>query len=133
MPAEKPRALKVIEGTLKKCRDKETVNIDLVDEIPDVPHWVTHEVAVAEFKKLAPILYKHGLLTVGGVAGLGVLCNLLGQLVQTWMDGESPSGHVLAQYRQLINDFGLTPVAQSRVTPSTQKPKDNPFKANGTR
>lgn len=130
---EKPRQLKVIEGTLKPSRDKQFVDLDLLDEVPPAPPWLPNEHAVYEFNRLAPILHSTGLLTVGGVSALGVLAALHGQLVQTWIDGESPSGHILAQYRQMINDFGLTPVAQSRVTPTKSKPKENAFKANGTR
>ena len=64
---------------------------------------------------------------------MGHLCALHGKIVQLYAAGESPSGHMVAQYRALINDFGLTPVAQGKVKPVGEKDKGNRFAGNGKR
>jgi hypothetical protein len=62
-----------------------------------------------------------------------MLCALHGKLVQLWAAGESPTGHMMAQYRALVNDFGLTPVAQGKVKSAGDLPKGNRFASNGKR
>jgi phage terminase small subunit len=90
--------------------------------------------AVKEWDRLATILTANKLLTEGGLSALGMLCSLHGKLVQLWAAGEAPTGHMLAQYRNLINDFGLTPVAQGKVKPlSDDKDAGNKFANNGKR
>lgn len=58
------------------------------------------------------------------------MCALHGKIVQLYAAGESPNASMVAQYRALANDFGLTPVAQGKVRPSGEAPKDNPFSRN---
>ena len=65
----------------------------------------------------APVLVANGLLTEGGVSVFAIMCAVHGKLVQMWAAGQSPNGALLAAYRGLANDFGLTPVAQSKVSP----------------
>lgn len=129
----KPRSLKVIAGTDQPCR-RETAGIELpaVAEVPKPPDWLPNAHAVKEWRRLAPILVANGLLTDGGVSALGTLCALHGKLVQLWSAGESPTGHMLAQYRNLINDFGLTPVAQGKVkSVGVEEKAGNKFARNG--
>lgn len=73
------------------------------------------------------------ILTEGGLSALGILCALHGKLVQLWTAGESPTGAMLAAYRSLTNDFGLTPVAQGKVTATTANNASKPFTTNGKR
>ncbi len=113
----KPAALKLIAGTDQPCRrpDADPVELPLVSEVPPAPDWLPNAHATKEWQRLAPILHGVGLLTDAGLSALGMLCALHGKLVQLWSAGESPTGHMLAQYRALVNDFGLTPVAQGKV------------------
>lgn len=53
--------------------------------------------------------------------------------MQLWSAGEAPTGHMLAQYRALVNDFGLTPVAQGKVRPTGEEKSGNRFASNGKR
>lgn len=76
------------------------------------------------------MLVNNKLLTDAGLMAFGHLCALHGKLVQLWAAGESPTGHMLSQYRALINDFGLTPVAQGKVKVAGDNPKANPFANN---
>lgn len=128
----KPKPLKVLDGS-RQPDPPEVVDLPLVDAVPEPPDWLPNAHAVKEWKRLAPILHANKLLTEAGVSALGMLCALHGKLVQLWAAGESPTGHMLAQYRALVNDFGLTPVAQGKVKPSGEKEKGNRFANNGRR
>jgi phage terminase small subunit len=115
-PGKKPHALKIVAGTDRKDRAPvNPVELPLAGAVPDAPDWLPNAAAVKEWNRLAPILFAVGLLTDAGLSALGMLCALHGKLVQLWAAGESPTGHMLAQYRALVNDFGLTPVAQGKV------------------
>jgi phage terminase small subunit len=85
---------------------------------------------VKEWDRLAPILTKAGLLTEAGVSALATLCALHGKLVQLWQAGEAPNASMVGSYRNLINDFGLTPVAQGKVKPVGAKDEGNAFDKN---
>lgn len=127
-PGRKPAKLKAIAGTIQPCRmDVDPVELPLANAVPDAPDWLPNAHAVKEWDRLAPILHGVGLLTEAGLSALGMLCALHGKLVQLWAAGESPTGHMLAQYRALVNDFGLTPVAQGRVKGGSDKGKGNKF------
>ena len=67
------------------------------------------------------------LLTEASVSVLGQLCALHGKLVQLWAAGETPTGHLLAQYRNLVNDFGLPPIANGRLKTSNKPTQTNKF------
>lgn len=123
-PGKKPSRLKVIAGTDRPDRAPAVVvDLPLTQQIPDAPDWLPNAHAIKEWDRLAPILHKVGLLTEGGLSALGMLCSLHGKLVQLWSAGEAPTGHMMAQYRNLVNDFGLTPVAQGKVKPHGDKEK----------
>lgn len=130
--ARTPEALKVIGGTARPDRPPPpSVELPAVLETPPAPDWMPNAHAVKEWDRLAPILVANKLLTEGGLSAFGTLCALHGKLVQLWSAGESPTGHMLAQYRALINDFGLTPVAQGKVRQVVREPESNPFARNG--
>lgn len=131
----KPRALKVVAGTDRADREPETVvDLPLVDAVPDAPDWLPNPHAVKEWNRLAPILHANHLLTEAGTSALAMLCALHGKIVQLYAAGEAPVASMMAQYRGLINDFGLTPVAQSKVRPAGEKEAaGNKFARNGKR
>ena len=131
----KPNQLKVVAGTDRPDRQgPEPIDLPLVSEIPEAPAWLPNEHAVAEWKRLTQILHANDLLTEAGLGPLGMLCALHGKLVQMWSAGMEPTGHMLAQYRSMVNDFGLTPVAQTKVRASGDSSKPgNKFAKNGRR
>jgi phage terminase small subunit len=90
-----------------------------------------NEHAVKEWNRLGAILVTNRLLTEAGITIFGMVCALHGKLVQMWASGETPTGHIMAQYRSMVNDFGLTPAAQSKVKPFGKEDEDNPFARNG--
>lgn len=130
----KPQNLKLISGTLQPCRDTAPgVTLPLVATVPTAPDWLPNAHAVREWDRLAPILMANKLLTEGATSVLAVLCALHGKLVQMWAAGEAPTGHMIAQYRNLANDFGLTPIAQGKLKPTGVIESENPFAKFGKR
>lgn len=123
--------LKSVAGTIRPDRDVSAVVLPTISEIPSAPDWLPNAHAVKEWDRLTPILTANMLLTEAGLSALGMLCALHGKIVQLFHAGECPVASMMAQYRNLINDFGLTPVAQGKVKPVGEKPEDNPFKRNG--
>src|SRR5690606_10947963 len=130
----KPASLKVVAGTDRPDREgADPIDLPLVSEIPSAPEWLPNKHAEAEWNRLAQILHNNRLLTEAGLGPLAMLCALHGKLVQLWMAGETPTGHMLAQYRALVGEFGLTPVAQGKVKPAEREPSGNKFSGNGRR
>jgi phage terminase small subunit len=130
----KPRALKVVAGTIKPTRDKDTpVEMPPVSDVPEPPDWMPNAHAIKEWNRLAPILVANKLLTEAGLGAFGQLCALHGKLVQLWAAGEAPVASMVAQYRNLINDFGLTPVSQGKVKAVGEEPAGNKFAQRGKR
>jgi phage terminase small subunit len=132
--ARKPHNLHVVAGTARPDRLQPLgVELPLIDDTPEAPDWLPNAHATKEWNRLAPLLAANKLLTEAGLSALGVLCALHGTLVQQFSAGMQPTGHIVAQYRALVNDFGLTPVAQGKVKPSGDEKPNNPFAKNGKR
>ncbi|MCW5603696.1 MAG: hypothetical protein KIT18_04000 [Burkholderiales bacterium] len=127
MNPRKPAYLKVIAGTDQPCRREEGVSISTLNECPPAPDWLPNGHAIKEWNRLGPILVANKLLTEASVSVLGQLCALHGKLVQLWAAGETPTGHLLAQYRNLVNDFGLPPIANGRLKTSNKPTQTNKF------
>jgi len=122
----KPPSLKLIDGSREPTLGV-VVDLPLVDKIPAAPAWMPNAHAVAEWDRLTPILFVNGLLTDAGLASLGHMCAMHGKIVQLYAAGEAPTASMAGTLRAMMNDFGLTPVAQGKVTPNgTDKPA-NPF------
>jgi phage terminase small subunit len=120
----KPSALKLVAGTSRPDREPEaSVDLPLADSVPDAPDWLPNAHAMKEWNRLAPILHANRLLTEAGLMTLGHLCALHGKIAQLYAAGEAPTGHMVAQYRGLANDFGLTPVAQGKMKQSAEAAK----------
>ncbi len=131
----KPTSLKVVAGTDRPDRDPpEAVDLPLVSDVPKAPDWLPNAHATKEWDRLAPILHANKLLTEAGLSALGQLCALHGKTVQLYAAGEAPVASMVAQLRGLMNDFGLTPVAQGKVRSSGEADKTgNAFANNGAK
>ncbi len=119
--------------TRDKYRAQEDVIAEELPEIPDPPDWLPNAFAVKEWKRLAPVLTELGLLNHANVNAFGALCAVQGKLMHVFSLGESPNAQLLSQYRSLINDFGLTPAAMSRMNKEPLKnaqQKTNKFATN---
>lgn len=132
----KPTSLKVVAGTDRPDRDAaaEVADLPLVSEVPPAPDWLPNAHAIKEWDRLAPILHANRLLTEAGLSALGQLCALHGKTVQLYAAGETPVASMVAQVRGLMNDFGLTPVAQGKVRPAGDTERSgNAFANNGAK
>jgi P27 family predicted phage terminase small subunit len=128
----KPTHLKLVEGTLSHRR-KMTGEPRPDCSIPTCPHHLSPS-AKAEWKRLAGELAKLGILTRLDRAALAAYCQAYGR----WVEAEQkvketpallkmPSGYVqqnpwltiatkqLELMHKFLNEFGLSPVARSRV------------------
>jgi hypothetical protein len=72
--------------------------------------------AEATIEPIVVIVHYAKLLSVGDLSTLGHLCSLHGKIVQLWAAGESPTGHMLAQYNTLAGSFGLAPAPTEPTT-----------------
>lgn len=133
-PSKKPASLKVVAGTERKDRAAApAVELPLVTETPPAPDWLPNSHAVKEWDRLARILTANKLLTEGGLSALAHLCAMHGKIVQLYAAGEAPTASMAGTMQSMINDFGLTPVAQGKVKPSGAEEKQNKFASNGKR
>lgn len=125
----KPSALKLIDGS-RKPDPPGSVSIHLpnLDEVPDPPDWLPSTHARDEWKKLAPLLHRNGLLSESAALSLAHLCAISGKIVQLWNAGETPKGTMLTQMRNLRNDLGLTNLESDKAAISgDQSAPKNPF------
>lgn len=121
----KPTALKLVAGTDRPDRAAPaSVALPLAETIPAPPKWIKNSHGKEEFNRLAKILHANKLLTEASLGPLSVLCALHGEIVSIFSKKDTPTGHMLAQYRALVNDFGLTPVAQGKIREGGKK--ENP-------
>jgi len=133
MSAPKSKYLKLISGTEKPCREREVMDVEVLKETPSPPHWMLNPDAIEEWNTLAPIFTANGLMTIANVSVLAQLCSLHGALVQSWKNGWVPHAATMGQYRSMVNDFGLTPVAMQKIKLPGENKKANAFAGNGKR
>ena len=127
MTSFKPQALKVLSGTVRKDRVRTIVDWPLVTEPPAPPDWLDNRHAIAEWARLTQILLANRMLTTTALSALAHLCAWHGAIVSAYEKGETPPAAAITALRGLCADFGLTPVAQTRVSPSSEAAKVNPF------
>lgn len=127
-PTRKPTHLRSIAGTVRPDRPApDGVSLPLLDEAPPPPDWLPNAHAIKEWQRLVPILLANKLLTEASLSTLGHLCALHGKIVQLWAAGESPTGHMLAQYNALASAFGLAPQWAGKVKPIGDQDAANKF------
>lgn len=133
----KPEHLKVISGTSRADRKPEpgAADIPAIDEMPQMPAWLTSQHGQDEWRRLGPILLRHRLLTEANVNAFASLCALHGAIVQFYAAGTVPSNGMLGQHRALLMQFGLTPASASkaRAHGGGGGESANPFGRNGRR
>lgn len=128
----KPAHLKAIAGTAQPCRKPEpSIQVPALSAPPKPVDWLPNAHAKKEWNRLAPLLVANGLLSEADLSTFGHMCALHGKLVQLWSAGESPTGHMLAQYNALASAFGLAAAWRGKVKPSGEAEKANPFARNG--
>ena len=121
----KPNRIKDIVGSVKE----RTPEVDLppVDLAPEPPEWLPTAEAIAEWRRLVPILMANRLLSACDLPALGNYCALHGRIAEIWAAGLTPPSAILAQFVSLGNAFGLAPSWRSKVKPLDEGQKQNPF------
>lgn len=109
-PSKTPRGVKLLRNTLQPCRDSlpATPALPPIDGAPSAPAWLTDITAVSEFRRLAAVLTATKLLTAGNVSLLAHFVMLHARITAAWQAGETPSAALMAVYRRLAGDLGLT-------------------------
>lgn len=131
---KKPGRLKLIAGTKRKCRETKEIDLPLLGDSPPAPDWLPNAHAVKEWDRLVKILMANKMLTGADLSTLGHLCSLHGKIVQQYAAGTTPTASMMGALRGLLSDFGLSPVARGKVSPSATGGKGvNPFDNNGKR
>lgn len=130
---KKPPHLKGIDGSRHAGKPDDAIRYPTLEHVPPHPDWLVNFHAQQEWKRLGPILAANKLLTEVSLSSLANLCAMYGSMVTTWSAGGVPNAALLSQYRQLANEFGLTPLSQGRIKAPNDAPSTNPFSNNGRR
>lgn len=135
----KPTSLKLISGSRRVCKSgvsrlaDDTHVMPSLATVPQAPPWLPNAHARCEWDRLTPLLVANRLLTEAGLTVLAHACALHGSIVQAMAAGQQPKAATVSVYRQLINDFGLTPAAQTKVPARAGGAGANPFSRHGCR
>ncbi|MBH2010059.1 MAG: hypothetical protein I8H71_10200 [Xanthomonadaceae bacterium] len=126
----KPHALKVLTGSRRISKTGPAVSFTPLTEAPPAPEWLLNDEARTEWRRLVPILVATRLINPALVSVLGHVCCLHGSIARTLAAGAMPKPALVAQYRLLLNDFGLTPAARDKVA-TPRADAANRFARNG--
>lgn len=126
-PPKKPHHLKVVAGTQRRDREPgRAMSVPPLDVAPEPPDWLPNAHAVKAWQRLAPILVANKILSELDLETLGHLCAVHGKVIQIWAAGETPTGHLIAQYKALASAFGLAQGWRGKVG-LLDESKKNPF------
>lgn len=133
-PAAKPTELRKLQGNPGKRALPKGEPRPGAGKMPSAPRWMNDE-AKREWRKIAPRLFKAGLLTEVDGVGLAMLCEALGQYVEgkRIVEAEgaiavSDQGNIYqhpavglmktarAEVLRWAREFGMTPAARSRIS-----------------
>lgn len=124
-----PDAVKEMRGTLRADRRSGGARIPTLKLVPPVPAWVSRDaIARAAWQRYARQLVAVGVLAELHLEAPAILCMLTAALRRQYAQGQVPKGAMLAQWRGLAAEFGLSPVAGQRL--QVAEPEDaDPFEA----
>ena len=121
----KPTALKLLQGTFQPCRaNPDEPQPELVKGTPDPPRRLKGE-AKKEWLRTAPELARLGVLAVDELSVLATYCGLHAAIVAGERRGELIPAGYYAQYRGMVEFFGLSPSTRSKVRAARKAPPKN--------
>lgn len=123
----KPKQFKLLQGTARKDRDKPEFELPALTELPAPPEWLQNVDAVDAWDRFGDELVAHRVITEADLTLLAHLCRMHGHLLELYRSGAEVQASMIAQYRLLASDFGLTPTSRSRVQPAGDPREANPF------
>lgn len=145
MSVRKPTAVKIAQGTAQKCR----MNFNEAEppvEIPDPPEWMLGDsVALAEWRRITPILHEQGLISHMDLAELAIYCSAYSENAAAEIRVQNEGTYVMNRFDEevvapwvgvrekaqqkmhtFLRQFGMTPASRSGVK-AVKKEKDNPL------
>lgn len=131
----KPRNLKLLHGTLQKCRDRPEVDFPPVGDVPAPPDWLISPDAVAEWDDKVRLLVPVRVLTRADLVMLGHYCNQHAEILRLYrmrvqgLPTPAPTAAQYAQLRMYADEFGFTPASRSKAQPARGEANTNPFSA----
>lgn len=130
---QKTAQQKLLAGTAQPCRPrKEATEAEALKTVPDVPAWIEHDsLAVAEWKRLAPLLVANGTLAEQDLQTLANLCTVQSMIIQQFQrTAYLREAGLHAKYKQYGAALGLAHAWRSRVVKGEKdKPAQSPFEA----
>lgn len=122
----KPNHLKRLTGSRQPMSEPH-VELPMVDALPTPPDWLDAH-AIREWHRVGPLLVSAQLLSEASLSAFAMLCALHGRLVQSFAAGLPPTASLVAQWRVLANDFGLTALGQQKLhVPPCKEKQPNAF------
>jgi len=115
--------LHVIRGTGRTDRVAAVATGTPVLDMPACPDWITSARGRAEFNTLARLLCVNKALAQEVLGPLAVTAALAGQIQDAFAAGLTPQGALIAQYRGLLADLGLSGIKRVR-----EPERENPFR-----
>jgi phage terminase small subunit len=122
----KPRALKVLEGTLQKHRDNP--NEPIYEPTSGMStDGLRDGYALQVWEELRDILESKFVLTRADRLALMTLCNYQSMVDEKWRNGEAPTAAEVTQLRMMWVEFGITPASRPKVSSVGESKKANKF------
>jgi hypothetical protein len=122
----KPKALKVLQGTVRKDRDGNQPEY-LATSGAGTPWPLASAEAVEYWDRVLPQLEGQRVITRPDLDAFATLANYHGAMRQKWASGEVPTPPEITQLRMMYDRFGLTPAGRGGVSAAGEPPEANPF------
>jgi len=123
-----PNSMKVLSGTDRKDRIRPEAAMELAG-YPRPPADLIGPHAADAWRTMIDALSPHRILAKADLMGLLHFCNAHQALMNKWANGESVSAADLTAFRQMANEYGVTPASRSKAQPVPGATEDsaNPF------
>lgn len=108
----------------------------LIEVLPPAPKYFPDQIAIDMWEEMGAILIADGDLTKKVLYGLALLCVMHSQIEGLMRKQRKPTMQMIATYRSLLNDFGMTPAAAKSLAgkkdaPPKKEEPVNPFSTVG--
>ena len=120
---KKSAKLKLLQGNQGRHKstkelEKEAASeivVEPLTEIPKPPIKLKGIVAKREWNRLMPILIKRGIISDDNLSSFVTYCNRLADIAKCDKNDQIPPASLIAQFRLLAEEFGLTPASRVKV------------------
>lgn len=109
----------------RDVRGKADISVAALKALPPPPYWLSEGVATQEYERLGELLIPRKMLTSTNIMSFCVYCSLHAAIVVNLTVNQLPPASVIAQYRGLLQDFGLTPLAMMKFPQMMVNPPEN--------